>query len=129
MPGWYSRVLQEIVFSGEFSQGAALLFPALLAGEFLSGRRFWCLYLCPQSVAISLAGALLPGRLRVRCRKQACVCGRTNFPCGERCSLGLDPRTADLAFRLQCANCGDCVDACRGRGGALRFAFGKGIGM
>ncbi|MDR2054823.1 MAG: 4Fe-4S binding protein [Desulfovibrio sp.] len=124
MPGWYSRAMQHAVFYRE-ALACALIFPALLAAEFLSGRRFWCLYLCPQSVLISLAGALLPGRLRVRFSGRSCTCAKPERPCRARCSLGLDPRSADLRQRLQCSNCGDCVDACRKNGRALRFSFGR----
>ncbi|MDR2800884.1 MAG: 4Fe-4S binding protein [Desulfovibrio sp.] len=124
MPGWYSRAMQHAVFYRE-ALAFALVIPALLAAEFLSGRRFWCLYLCPQSVLIGLAGAVLPGRLRVRFRGKSCTCAKPERPSREHCSLGLDPRSAGIRQRLQCSNCGDCVDACRGKGRALRFSFGK----
>ncbi|MDR2743947.1 MAG: 4Fe-4S binding protein [Desulfovibrio sp.] len=125
MPGWYSRAMQHAVFYREILV-CALIFPALLAAELLSGRRFWCLHLCPQSVLISLAGAMLPGRLRVRFSGKFCTCAKPERPCRKQCSLGLDPRSEGLEQRLQCSNCGDCVDACRKNGRALRFSFGKG---
>ncbi|MDR1660593.1 MAG: 4Fe-4S binding protein [Desulfovibrio sp.] len=126
MPGWYSRAMQHAVFYRE-ALACALIFPALLVAEFLAGRRFWCLYLCPQSVLISLAGAMLPGRLRVRFSGKRCTCAKSERPCREHCSLGLDPRSAGFTQHLQCSNCGDCVDACRKNGRALRFSFGRDV--
>ncbi|MDR1489420.1 MAG: 4Fe-4S binding protein [Desulfovibrio sp.] len=126
MPGWYSRALQHAVFYRE-ALAPALVIPALLVAEFLSGRRFWCLYLCPQSVLVSVAGAMLPGRLRVRFSGKSCTCANLERSCREHCSLGLDPRLAGIKQRLQCSNCGDCVDACRKKGRALRFSFGKDV--
>ncbi|MDR3175925.1 MAG: 4Fe-4S binding protein [Desulfovibrio sp.] len=125
MPGWYALVMQHIAFYGEILPGALAFISVLLAVESLSGRRLWCLYLCPQSVLISLAAAVLPGRLRVRFNGKSCICRGPENPCRGRCSLGLDPRAVQRKSRLYCVNCGDCIDACREKGGALNFAFGK----
>jgi ferredoxin-type protein NapH len=125
MPGWYALAMQHAVFYREALPGPLLLFPLLLAAEILSGRRFWCLGLCPQSVLIALAGAVLPGRLQVRFNGKSCTCAGSGKPCREHCSLDLDPRAEHRRRRLQCSNCGDCVDVCRKKGGALRFAFGS----
>lgn len=122
LPGWYSRALQHVVLYGEFLPGVAL-FAALPLLEAALGRRLWCRWLCPQSVLPALAGALLPWRLRVRFQPAACRCPAGQRACREQCSLDLDPRAQGLALRLQCSNCGDCVEACRARGAALRWSF------
>ena len=127
MPGWYSRAMQHAAFYGEALPGALILFPSLLVTEILSGWRFWCLGLCPQSVLIALAGAVLPGRLHVRFNGTSCTCTGPERPCRKQCSLDLDPRAEHRRRRLQCGNCGDCIDVCRKKGVALRFAFGKKI--
>jgi ferredoxin-type protein NapH len=123
MPGWYTRALQKAIQYREFLWGAVLPATALLV-EIWTGKRWWCRYVCPQSVLISLAGLLLPARLRIGFIPRACACGKER-PCLQACSLGLNPRKTNAAQRLQCTNCGDCVDACRRRGGALRLAFGQ----
>lgn len=121
MPGWYTRALQHAAFFGLPLYGA-LLFPALLLLEAFFGSRFWCRYLCPQSVLLSLCAALpLPG-LRLRYARKQCSCAAKDRPCLTACSLALNPREITLAQRLNCTNCGDCVDACRSRGRALRLS-------
>lgn len=117
MPGWYSRAVQMYAFYGITLRGA-LVFPALLVVEMAAGRRFWCRYVCPQSVLISLAAAL-PVGLRLHFNPRQCTCARDDRACTASCSLGLNPRKPDAAHRLECSNCGDCVDACRNRGKAL----------
>ena len=124
MPGWYSRAFQYAVLYGGALLGGVIAVPAVLILERMSGRRFWCRYCCPQSVLISLAGALIPARWRIRFDKKRCTCAASDRACLAACSLGLDPRHPNLPQRLQCTNCGDCVDACKGRGNALRFGAG-----
>ncbi len=125
LPGWYSRILQHAVLYREALLGGIALICAVLAAERLSGRRFWCAYLCPQSVLISLAGLLLPGRFRVRFTRGACTCAAADRACLKSCTLNLNPRAPGTAQLLRCTNCGDCVDACRSRGGALGFGCGN----
>lgn len=126
LPGWYSRLMQQIVLQGSVLWGGAVLLGAALSMEFLLGNRFWCRYLCPQSVLISLFGRFFPGRLRVRFARASCTCPASARPCQAACSLALDPRKPKYAVQqLQCSNCGDCVDACRSRGRALDFGFGR----
>lgn len=125
MPGWYSRVFQHLVLYREFLTGAVVCIFVILLAERLARKRFWCRYCCPQSVLISLAGLVLPRRLRVRFAKKRCTCPMSERACVAACGLDLDPRSTSLAQRLHCTNCGDCVDACKGRGGALGFGFDK----
>ncbi|MDR2574658.1 MAG: 4Fe-4S binding protein [Desulfovibrio sp.] len=123
MPGWCTRVPQHVVLYREILWGAGLVL-SVLTVEVLAGRRLWCRYICPQSVLVCLAGMLLPARLRIRFNPKACTCGKAN-PCASACSLFLNPRSGGAAQRLQCTNCGDCVNACRKKGNALSFVCGS----
>ncbi|MFR8276397.1 MAG: 4Fe-4S binding protein [Desulfovibrio fairfieldensis] len=105
---------------------SALALPvAALALEALGGRRFWCRYVCPQSVLLGLAARCLsqgaPG-LRVIWRASACTC-KGETPCRAACSLALNPRRAAGPPRRDCVMCGDCLKACAARGGALRWSL------
>lgn len=124
MPGWYSRALQHAVLYREVVWGAGLLL-AVLALELALGKRFWCRFVCPQSVLLSLTGMILPKRWQLRFARKACTCPASDRPCLGACSLDLNPRVITPSLRLQCTNCGDCVDACRARGQALTLGFGK----
>ena len=119
LPGWYSRAAQHAAFYGAVLWGV-LLIPALLSIEFFAGKRLWCRYLCPQSALLSLM-ALAPGVLRLRFSAKNCTCRKDDRPCMESCSLNLNPRKITAMQRLECTNCGDCVDACRPRGQALKL--------
>ncbi|MCL1890064.1 MAG: 4Fe-4S binding protein, partial [Desulfovibrionaceae bacterium] len=122
MPGWYTRALQTAAFSGQPLYGA-LFFPALLLLEGITGKRFWCGYLCPQSVLLSLFAAIPRPGLRLRYARRECSCASKERACLKACSLALNPRENTLSQRLNCNNCGDCVDACRSRGKALRLSM------
>lgn len=129
MPGWYSRLLQHVVMYGPVALLA--LWPALAlllavpALEKFLHKRFWCRWVCPQSLPLNLAGLLLPRRWQVRFQHKKCACPAADRLCAKVCSLNLDPRSASLTQLLQCTNCGDCVQACKSRGKALSFGFGK----
>lgn len=126
LPGWYSRIMQHIALQhGQLWGGLGLILLAI-AVEKLSGKRFWCRYVCPQSILIAVTGLLLPRRLQVAFTRKACNCPASDRSCGKACSLNLDPRLPEnVAQRLQCTNCGDCVDACRLRGKALALRFDR----
>ncbi|MDR2604830.1 MAG: 4Fe-4S binding protein [Desulfovibrio sp.] len=122
MPGWYSLAAQHLALYGEILPGAALMLLVVPALEARSGRRFWCLYLCPQSVLLTLVGMLSPRRLRVRFRRRSCTCRADDRACLGACSAGLNPRSDAAGPGPLCSNCGDCIDVCRTRGRALSFA-------
>lgn len=133
LPGWYSRILQHVVMYGPGAlmalwPGLALLLAVLALDKFLH-QRFWCRWVCPQSLLLNLSGLLTagrwPGRWQVRFQRKKCTCPAADRLCGQVCSLDLDPRAAGLPQLLQCTNCGDCVQACKSRGKALSFGFGK----
>ncbi len=122
LPAAYSRLWQYAV-SGFFWL-PVLAVPALLLVEVLCGARLWCRFVCPQSVLLALVHRLAPPGLRVAFEARRCACGRDDRACLAACSLDLDPRRK--AAPAACTNCGDCVEACRQRGRALRFALGRG---
>lgn len=129
MPGWYSRIMQELVMYGpaailSFWLGLLLML-AVLAAEKDLDKRFWCRYVCPQSLLLNLCGMILPQRFQLHFERRKCICPAQNRLCGKACSLNLDPRSPAKAKRLQCTNCGDCVDACKTRGCALSLGFGR----
>ena len=125
MPGWISRALQHALLYREFLFGVFLA-AAVLAVELLMRRRFWCRYVCPQSVLLSLFSVILPQTLQVRYSRKKCICKASDRPCMAACSLNLNPRKPVLSQRVECTNCGDCVDACRERGRALSLGLGRG---
>jgi len=124
MPGWYSRAWQLALFSGTLPLGA-LLFPALILLEGVVGSRFWCRFLCPQSVCLTLAARCLPqGRgFGVKWTPRRCVCPRDDQPCQCVCSFGLTARQAKGPPRGECLQCAECVSACAKRGAALRLGL------
>jgi ferredoxin-type protein NapH len=118
MPGWYTRAAQHAAFFGLPLYGA-LFFLALPLLESFMGSRLWCRYLCPQSALLALVAALSRHGLRLRFAHRQCICPGNDRPCLDACSLALNPRENTFVQRLECINCGDCVDACRMRGRAL----------
>lgn len=126
MPGWYSRIIQHLVMYGQMLWLGLILIIAVLALEKYLKKRFWCRYICPQSLLLNICGLILPQRFQVRFERKKCTCPAKDRLCGKSCPLNLDPRSASAAAqRLQCTNCGDCVDACQSRGKALSMGFGK----
>ena len=122
MPGWYTRFWQQSIFFDALLYGA-LSIPLLLLLEAVFRRRIWCRYLCPQSLLLALMAAP-PAFLRVRFTRHACTCSRADRVCTSACSLGLNPRAPSPLQRMECTNCGDCVDVCQGRGKALSLSLG-----
>ena len=123
MPGWYTRAMQHVALFGLLPLYGALFFLALLLVEGVTVRRFWCSFLCPQSVLLALCAACSRPGLRLRFARKQCVCVGDVRPCLAACSLALNPREITVVQRLNCTNCGNCVDACRSRGKALRLAL------
>jgi ferredoxin-type protein NapH len=117
LPGWYTRTMQSLWFSGTIPAGFWLI-PAAMALDVLSGERIWCRYLCPQSLLLVLAGKILPNRFRVMYNQESCLNPAKNVsPCQASCPLGIDPRTRHV--NPECTNCGDCVVTCAKYGKAL----------
>ena len=123
MPAWFTRFWQHALTHRDILWPALLLIPAVLLIEFAARKRLWCRYICPQSVLISLAGLVLPKRLRIGFAERSCVCRPSARACRAACSLNLNPRELTPAQKTQCTNCGDCIDACAKRGRALHFAL------
>jgi ferredoxin-type protein NapH len=122
LPAWYSRIFQFIFVQGHVSL-VIVFFGGLLLLEFLTRRRLWCRYLCPQSVLLMLAKQANRSRLRVGYEPARCLCRAGKDPCASSCSLGLNPKKLPGRLETECNNCGDCVVACRQRGGALQLGF------
>jgi ferredoxin-type protein NapH len=122
LPFQYATVFQYLFMQNHLF-GAAWILMAILFVEFIFRRRLWCRWICPQSVLIALAGRCNPRVLKVRFNPENCLSAKASPPCQNACSLDLDPRRLKGANRLLCANCGDCIDACRKTGHALDFGF------
>lgn len=125
---WLSMPGQLSVAPLAAREGWAVLL-LLLAAPFLallldlvSGRRFFCSGLCPQSVLLGMASGRLPKLwpgLRISWNKNKCQC--KGAPCEKACQFGLHPRkTPD---RSQCSMCGDCIAVCAKKGKALGWDF------
>jgi ferredoxin-type protein NapH len=126
MPGWYTRALQHTAFFGFPPLYGVLLFVAPLLLEGFTGSRFWCRCLCPQATLLALAAVLSRSGLRLRFTHKQCACAGNDRPCLTACSLALNPREITFVQRLDCTNCGNCVDVCRLRGKALRLSLRDG---
>ena len=100
----------------------------LLGVEVVTGRRYWCRYVCPQ--ALMLMAAVWVERflgkwgMAVRWTPEACTCKGAESPCAKVCSLGLSPRRPTGPDRAHCVQCGDCVTTCARHGGALHLEMG-----
>ncbi len=122
---WQETVRPTVESLSMMLLGALALPAAALVVEAVGGRRFWCRYICPQSVVLGLAARCLPGRLpglRVRWNAHRCTC-RGEHPCISVCSLDLNPRQQGGPSRRDCTMCGDCLRACAGHGRALHWEW------
>jgi ferredoxin-type protein NapH len=124
LPGWYSRIFQLYFNQAQISWGAGFLLGMLLV-ECVIQKRFWCRYLCPQAVLLSLARLVNPWHLKVAYIKEKCICRHGEAPCRTSCHLDLNPKTLPHPYDLECTNCGDCVVTCKKHGQALHFKFKK----
>lgn len=123
LPAWYSRIFQFIFVQGFLSVAIWVLL-LVLAAEVVFRQRFWCRYICPQSVLLILAKQLNPRRLRVGFDPGRCVGAKGDkSPCARSCNLGLDPKRLDHGLETVCTNCGNCITACSGCGKALTYQF------
>lgn len=129
LPAWYTRLWQHVFLYGQILiyPVVAILFVLIL--EFILHKRFWCSYICPQSILISFFGAILPIRLAVKFNQKSCTCAAKERACIKACSFLLDSRKLVGADRVSCTNCGDCVQACQHacklENKALQYSFIK----
>ena len=123
LPGWYSRIWQAVALQewATVATGSTVLVLVLLL-DFITKKRIWCRYLCPQSVLISLARLCSPKSLGVKFIKEQCSC-KGSRPCQTACSLDLLPRANSTWQHLSCTNCGQCITTCSKYGKALSFSF------
>lgn len=128
-PGQMSLIPQALLeWSGHPGYLVALLGMATIPTgalllEFLTGKRLWCRYVCPQSVLLGLAARCLPRAfpgLRLSWSASRCSC-KGETPCQAACHIGCNPRKP---ARRDCTHCGDCVRVCGRHGCALQLTFG-----
>lgn len=122
LPAWYSRIFQ-FWFEQRHISLAILAIAGILVIETISGRRLWCRFICPQAVLLVAAKCLNPFRLKVGFQREKCICQETSDPCGQACTLQIDPQTIQRVVETECNNCGDCIVACNQRGRALGYTF------
>lgn len=124
LPAWYARFFQYL-FGQDAVSLCFLFILAVLGIEFITRRRLWCRYICPQSVIIGLVKQLNRKRLRVEFDETKCRCKSGRDLCRAACSLGLEPKQVGVTPEMECTNCGDCVNACTKVGKALNFRLGE----
>lgn len=112
MPAWYTRIWQYVFLYGQVLCIPLVFMFVVLACELFLKQRFWCTYICPQSVLLTFFGAILPMRLRVKFNQKSCTCSAKERACIKVCSLNLNPRNLVGADKIACTNCGDCVATC-----------------
>ena len=122
LPFQYSNIFQYL-FLQKYLPLTIWILGGILLAEFVFSTRFWCRWICPQSVLISVVKLFNPFGLKIIFEKKSCVGAKAPFPCQKACSLDLDPRRLKVWSQVQCTNCGDCVDACTKTGKALGFCF------
>lgn len=119
------EILQECTF---WAIAAACGLPVIaLIIELYLRRRFWCEYICPQSVMLGLSAWGLPKQspgLRIDFNARQCNCGKLS-PCRQSCSLNLNPRQKNGPSRRDCIMCGECIQTCATHGQALKWSMTK----
>ncbi len=92
----------------------------ILLSEVISGRRFWCKYVCPVSASLSLFRT--KKTMRIAYNELKCDCTGSIDPCSNSCPYNLIPKGDSLY--PYCTNCGLCIRTCEKTGrGALSFKF------
>lgn len=127
MPGGLSLLPLKIWYGGTVAGLVVLLgLPVLvLLLEGVTGRRWWCSYVCPQAVLLSWAAVAGKRLWGLRWQVRTCTCGKGQRPCEHSCSLGLAMRQRGGPQRGECVHCLACVTACRAQGaGALTVGRG-----
>lgn len=100
-----------------FGAGAETAFiGALIAAEWLFGRKAWCRFVCPVGACYGIIGHKRILAIEVdagRCNQ----CGQ----CDAACSMGVKAGGTGRLDRLGCTNCGDCIAACPDKAISLRW--------
>lgn len=119
-PGIISSQMAAVILGAGIGLEITLFIFVFLI-EFLTGKRFWCKYMCPVGVVLSLVRN--KKTLRVVHDLEKCDCKGTGDPCSSSCPLNLDPK--EINAYPYCFNCGRCVKTCEQTGNkALSLKFG-----
>ncbi len=110
-PGLIGRELMMLVFFHTLTLEGLIVVPVLILN--LTGKRFYCRYLCPLGALLALLGSRR--QIRVKNIRENC---RECRVCDRACPMGLSP-SAGEGLSVYCWNCGNCIDHCRF--GQLRF--------
>ncbi len=128
MPAWYTKIVQYIFLYGQILFLPLFFMLIVLGFEMYMQKRIWCLYICPQSVFISLFSKFSPLSMRIKFLAKSCTCSANERACIKACSLQLNARNLEKE-RILCTNCGDCIKACanscKNADKALSFGFKK----
>lgn len=93
-----------------------LLLGAVLAIQWIWGRKAWCRILCPAGALYGLFGRWR--LLRVRLDNNTCTnCGE----CRRTCAMRAEPGSAKPLHIMSCVSCADCISCCEQK--ALEFSF------
>ncbi len=112
MPGWYSKFWQDYFLLSKVLIWPVVFFVGMLVLEFIFKKRFWCLYLCPQSVMLAIVARISPYRMHTKFHNSNCTCPENDKACLQMCSLGLNSRKLVGTEKMQCTNCFECARAC-----------------
>lgn len=100
-----------------FGVGAEAAFiGALIAAEWLVGRKAWCRFVCPVGALYGIIGYKRGLVIEVDARRCS-QCGK----CDAACSMGVKAGGTGTLDRLGCTNCGDCIAACPDKAISLRW--------
>ena len=122
MPFQYSNIFQYL-FNQKYLIAGIWFIGVVLLIEFIFRTRLWCRFICPQSILITIAKMFNPVGLKVIFEENKCIATKAPYACQKSCSLELNPRHLKGLNNAQCTNCGDCVDICKKKTGALKFRF------
>lgn len=119
MPGIISSEIFSVIIGFGLGLGA-VLFGIIVFAEVVTGKRYWCKYICP--VGATLALFKFKQTMHISHEESVCDCSAYSEPCASACPLELRPKEKN-AYPY-CFNCGRCTKICEQTGNrALSFSF------